>query len=535
MRPNGLLRYASLLILTSSVGLGACNALTGVEDLVIDESSSAGPGGGQGGDGNGGNTGSTTGAGAGHTTTSTGTTTTTTTTTPPDTLVDASGVGITQIALYQGVKATLMENGAAASNAVPIVAGRDALMRLFLSVDGNYNNQPVIARLYIDGVAEPIELTTGVNGAPKDNQLSSTLNFKIPGAAIVPGFAFRVELVQSALDSKGPSPAAHYPAEGFASTNAQSVGQSIKIVLVPIQYGADGSNRLPDLSAGQIQGYKDLFYAMYPTPAIDLTVRAAVQYNSTVSSNGAGWDNLLGTIGQLKADDNAAFEVYYYGIFSPSQSVNTYCGGGCVAGLGNIGGISDSYARSAIGLGFAGDIAWETAVHEIGHTHGRYHSPCGGAQGTDPAYPYQNAIIGVWGYNLLTEQLFSPSGFTDVMGYCQPIWVSDFTYKGLFNRVKALSNASIVYPPELMNRTYDRAKLDADGNLEWMPAIHMEMPPQAGGVDLTVENDDGAYAVTGHFYPYDHLPGGVILWPQAGKPSSSISFEWDGIVKSLWK
>lgn len=531
MRPNGLLRYASLLVLTSSVGLGACNALTGVEDLVLDEENAAGPGGGEG--GSAGNTGTTIGAG--------GNTTTTTTTPTPIQLPpgDAPGVTITQIALYQGVKATLMENGAAVNNTVPIVAGRDALMRVFLAVDGNYNNKQVTARLTINGVAGSIEYLSDVNGAPKDNALSSTLNFKIPGNSIGPGFAFRVELLQAAEDTKGSNPGAHYPAEGFASTSAQSNGASLKVVLVPIKYGADGSNRLPDTSPAHIQGYKDLFYSMYPTPAVDLTVREPVQYNNTVSNNGNGWENLLAYIGQVRANDNAPFEAYYYGIFSPAAGVGQYCGGGCVAGLGNIGGPSEEYTRAAIGLGFSDDggaIAWETAVHEIGHTHGRYHSPCGGAAGADPQYPHQNAIIGVWGYNLLTEKLYSPTGYTDVMGYCQPIWVSDFTYKAFFNRIKAVNNANFVAPPELMNRTYDRAMIDADGNMQWLPAIPLQRPPQDSPVDLTVENDDGAYAVTGHFYPYDHLPGGVMLWPQqAGLPSASVSFEWEGSLKSLWK
>ena len=43
---------------------------------------------------------------------------------------------------------------------------------------------------------------------------------------------------------------------------------------------------------------------------------------------------------------------------------------GCVAGLGFVGGPSDSWARAAIGLGFTGDNAAETAVHELGHNHG---------------------------------------------------------------------------------------------------------------------------------------------------------------------
>jgi hypothetical protein len=504
MRSTCLLRNPLLLLLASSVALGACNAITGADNLEIG-------GGGQGGSG----------AGA---------------TTNP--LAEATGVGMSQIALYQGVKAVLMQDGQATSNDVPIVAGRDALMRVFVSVDGDYDGKPVTGRLTIDGAADPIEVTQVANGSPLDNDLGSTLNFRIPGAGIRPGFSFKVILLQPVEDSKGSNPNSRYPADGFAATNAKSVGQSVKITLVPIKYGADGSNRLPDTSPAMVQGYQDLFYGMYPAPSIEMTVRDPVQYDNEVSPNGFGWDELLAYVQQVRAEDKAPFDAYYFGIFSPAASLNQFCGGGCVVGLGNIAGPGDAYARAAIGVGFGDDggvVAWETAVHELGHAFGRYHSPCGGAGGTDPDYPYPNAAIGVWGYNLLTQKLYDPNGTTDVMGYCEPIWVSDFTWKGLYQRIESVNGAKIVSPPEVMNLTYDRARMDAEGNLHWLPAVSLAFPPLSEPVDLLVDTDTGTYAVTGHFYPYDHLTGGIVLWPQAAAPSSSVSFEWKGQIKSLWK
>ncbi len=525
-----LFRGSLLVLLASCVSLGACNALTGIDDLVLEEEFGAGSQGGSGGQGGAPPTTTTTSAG--------GAMGTTDTITDPDNgaFADAGGVTITQISLYQGVRIPLFENGQPGSGSTPVVAGRDALMRVWLSLDGNYDGLAVAARLRINGVAEAIQVIGVVTGSPVENDLGSTLNFQIPGASIGPDFSFRVELLQPELQSQGPNPGSHYPAAGYASPNTVSVGQTLKIVLVPIQYGADGSNRLPDTSEAMIQGYEDWFYAMYPAPQLDLTVREPVQYDQDVSPNGYGWQELLGAVGQLRQQDGAAFEVYYYGIFAPAQSLGQYCGGGCVAGLGNLGGPGDAYARAAIGLGFGDDggaTAWETAVHEIGHTHGRQHSPCGGAQGTDPQYPYPGAKIGVWGYNLVTQKLYDPAAFTDVMGYCMPIWVSDFTYVGFVDRMKAVNNASIFVPPEMKNRTYDRAYVDPAGELHWLPPVTMEMPPQGEPVDLDIEADSGAYLVAGHYYPYDHLPGGVFLWPQAGSPSTSVTLDWEGAVKTL--
>lgn len=527
MRSSFLFRGSLLILIAATASAGACNAITGADVLVFDDDiANQATGGGEGGEG-----GSATTPMGGSATTTSGETTTPNT----DLLADAAGITITQVAIYQGVKIVLMEGGQTIPSSVPIVAGRDALMRVWLSLDAKYDGKPVVARLRINGVAEPIEVNGVVTGSPTDQDLGSTLNFTIPGASIVPGFAFRVELLQPLFDTKGANAGAYWPdSKGYASTNAVSVGQSLKIVLVPIKYGADGSNRLPDTTPAMIQSYTDLFYGMYPAPAIDLTVRDPVQYNQDVDPNGYGWSELLDFVGQLRQQDGAAYESYYYGIFAPAASFGQFCSGGCVAGLGNLGGPGESYLRAAIGLGYQENgIAVTTAVHEIGHTHGRQHSPCGGAAGTDPQYPYSGADIGVWGYHLLTQQLFAPKSAKDVMGYCEPYWISDFTYSGILNRIKAVNMAKIVVPDAVKNLTYDRAQIDETGDLRWLPPMKLEMPPQGEPLDLDVEADGGAYAVEGHYFPFDHLPGGVLVWPQAGAPSAAVTLDWKGSLTTL--
>lgn len=512
MRTPGFL--LSTLALTAL--LCSCNSVTGVEDLVFE-----------------GQTGS--GSGTGTENAYTGTLSV-----PGIVIQDAQGVSITQIALYQGVKAKLMENGVDAANTVAIVANRDAWMRVFLAVDpAKYDGKQVIARLTIDGVKDPIEQLVTPNPTPSEEAIPSTVNFDIPAAMMRPGFAYRVELLQGTDIMLPNNPGSHYPAEDqFAPTNAADIGKSLKIVLVPFKYGADGSNRLPDTSQKMLDGYRDEFRAMYPAPDVELTLHEPVQYNKDVDPGGFGWDQLLGYLGNIRSQDQAAFDVYYYGIFSPASNLGSYCGGGCVAGLGNIAGVGDAYSRAAIGLGMSDDggaTAWETAVHEIGHTHGRQHAPCGGAAGVDPQFPYKGAKLGAWGYNQLTKKLFNPDTTTDVMGYCLPIWASDYTWNALSERIKAVNGfgAKIIVPPDLMNLTYDRARIDADGELHWMDPVTIDFPPQNEPMDITVETPQGPQTIKGHFYGYDHLPGGVVLWPQAGGPSKGVSFEWHGKVLSL--
>lgn len=512
---NRRMLFVPALLLAGAAPLAACNAITGVDELVI--SNSAGAGGGPGGI-----TGGFMMTSGDAVSSSTG----------EPLLVAAQGVSIEQIAIYQGVKRVLMKDRSVPSSKVPLIAGRPSLVRVFATADGTYDGSPITARLDL-GDGSPIEIQATLAGEPSDGALESTINFDVPAAAMAPGMTYRVDLFQPPAHSSGNNPRASYPESGASPILAQSSGKSLRIELVPIAYGADSSNRLPDTSEGQLKAYKDAFFKLYPVADVTLIIHAVMPWKSSVSPSGSGWGELLDQVATLRQNDNAPDDVYYYGIFSPAAGVGQFCGGGCVAGLGMRGGPSDAYARAAIGLGFPGDISIETAIHEIGHNHGRQHSPCGGAQSTDPDYPYNGASIGVWGYDLLAKELLSPAEMKDVMGYCTPIWISDFTYKALFDRIKFVNNASMIYPPELVDRTYQRARIDGEGHLTWMPDTLIHTPPMGEPLTITVQSALGDEAVTAQLYPYDHLPGGVLVWPQPNRATTGITVHRAGRVTKL--
>lgn len=503
-----------------------CNALTGADDITIgegDEGDGAGSGAAGSGTGAGSSTGGAGADGTGGTGSGTGGAV------QQDPLVDATGVSIQQIAIYQGVKRPLMENGSPASSGVPIVAQRDALVRVFASTDASYNGAPVTARFTIEGQA-PIDVVQPVNGAPQEGSLGSTINFDVPGSMITSGAAYRVELLQDPSVSAGQNPSASFPQGGFTPLGAQASGNALRIVLVPIAYGGDGSNRTPDTSAGQIQNYEEAFYSIYPVPSIDLTVRATVTYNGSVSPGGSGWDNLLSAVADLRADDNVPSDVYYYGIFSPAPSFGQYCNGGCVAGLGFVGGANDSYQRASIGLGFTGSGSIETALHEVGHNHGRSHAPCGGAGGADQGFPYGGGLIGSWGYDLLTGELFNPSQNADLMGYCNPSWVSDYTFTAFFNRIKTVNNASFIYDAAMLDQTWERVLIGVDGP-SFLDDITLHHPPTGEVRTLTAQTSAGPVEIEGFFAKFDHLDGGLLFWkkPTAGSVSA-IAVEHAGAI-----
>jgi hypothetical protein len=74
-------------------------------------------------------------------------------------------------------------------------------------------------------------------------------------------------------------------------------------------------------------------------------------------------------------------------------------------------------------------------AHELGHNFGRFHSPCGSPGQLDELYPYRGGQIGVMGYDASTGALKAPNLYADVMGYCSPRWISDYTYMGMMDNL----------------------------------------------------------------------------------------------------
>lgn len=436
------------------------------------------------------------------------------------------GVTLREVSLYQGVKRPLMVNGAPAdpNGLVPVIAKKDAFVRLFVDLGGDYDGGDVTARLYVKGPSgeKKFETTQKLTASSNDQDLSTTLNISVTDGAIEPEFEYRVEIGRSGREQSGSS--FKYPASGAEKVGATSVGQTLRIKLVPVKYNADNSGRLPDTSEEQLTLYRNYFHAMYPVPEIDLTVRDPLPWNQSIDAFGGGWGEILDRVGMLRQSDNPPFDVYYFGIFNPENSFGQFCGQGCVLGLA-FGATSpmNTYNRVAVGIGYTGTDSVETALHEIGHTHGREHAPCGGAGGPDPNFPHPGGKDGVWGYDLHRQQLFSPDT-PDIMGYCLPVWISDYTYDALHKWIKTVNDNTMMRVAEGPSVVYDRALVRADGTLALLPSLALTSPPIAQKRAVTLEVGGLAVRmVDAHYMPFDHLDGGVLFWPSVAEPWDSVS------------
>ncbi len=424
-----------------------------------------------------------------------------------------SDVRIREIALYQGVEALIARDGESLDPSVPIVAGRDALLRVFVEPLPGAAMREIVAHVEL-GEGEPLEARLVVRGASTRESLESSANVRIPGARIEPGVPLRVELREtvSGCRAEEAPPGAIFPSGGATyAVPAESNGGALRIVLVPVRYDADGSGRIPNLDAALRESFRAFAYSLFPVRDIDLVVRdAPMPWGSALASNGSGWSALLNACRNLRTSDAPPADTYYYCVFNPAPTFREFCGRGCTSGLGFVPSARDVASRTSIGLGYPGSE--DTFAHEVGHTLGRPHAPCGSAGDPDPEYPHAGGRIGTWGYDLVGNQLRDPTDFGDLMGYCSPKWISDYTYSRIFSRLQAVRAAAFTFVGEPI--AHATLAVDVDGSLAWGDVASLTSSPDGEPRRAVwIDGDGSRHPVTAHYSRASDLPGGAAVVP----------------------
>lgn len=81
-------------------------------------------------------------------------------------------------------------------------------------------------------------------------------------------------------------------------------------------------------------------------------------------------------------------------------------------------------------------------AHEIGHNLGRKHAPCGNPANIDSNYP-KYSPAGSIGYSAFRgTEIYEVTDYYDIMSYCDPQWISPYTYKGLYQKLYSFSSSN---------------------------------------------------------------------------------------------
>jgi hypothetical protein len=246
--------------------------------------------------------------------------------------------------------------------------------------------------------------------------------------------------------------------------------------LIPINV----NSMQPDLTDTGLAIYKALLLAMYPITTVEFTIGAVLN-----SSSATNWTGMLDQLRARRQSDAPAADIYYYGMMKPTATLRDFCGGGCTAGIGYVpqgSGTQQASQRVAMGLAFADATSADTMAHEVGHNHGRNHAPCaqgGSIAGVDASYPHSGGAIGVWGWDNRSSKLVATDR-TDIMGYCNNKWISDYTYQGILTRLATVNGAppNEFIPSELVH-PWRVLLLDAEG-ARW--GVPIDEPVAPAGV-----------------------------------------------------
>ncbi|HEV8599521.1 MAG TPA: hypothetical protein VGQ69_09190 [Gemmatimonadales bacterium] len=314
---------------------------------------------------------------------------------------------------------------------VPLVAGREAFLRVFALASQSNSVQPQVrVRLYHGTalvqtytIAAPApSVPTGVD----ESSLNNSWNVLVPAALVQPGLKLLAD-VDPANNVAEPNESNNrFPGSGTAVNVDVRTLPTFAVRFVPVLQQVNGLQGY--VTEGNQEGFLADLKKQLPVGAYAADVRAPYTTSAPVlqnSNSNDAWSTVLSELLALRSAD--ASSRYYYGVVKVSY-------GSGVAGMGYVGGS----ARTAVGWDYLPSGA-HVMAHELGHTMGRTHAPCGGPNETDPSFPYPGGQIGTWGMDVPALLLKAPTQL-DVMSYCGPNWISDYNWTAMLSYRQADPN-----------------------------------------------------------------------------------------------
>ena len=306
--------------------------------------------------------------------------------------------------------------------AVPLVVNRSGFLRIFAVASGANTVSPSVrVRFYRNGALVRTQTIAASGGSTptqtQEGTLGSSWNLPVDAALIQPGLAVVADVDPDNRIAEADEGDNSFPVSGTPQEFGTRTVPPLRLRFVPVRQGegAEPGN----VTAANKDQMVDLVRRLYPLSSVETEVRSPYTTTSgplTPNNSNREWNDVLNEIEALRIADPDGAGRTYYGVVKLDYASGT-------VGNGFIG------APSAMGTDDPGDVRWVLA-HELGHTWGRFHSPCGPAGGLDEhdPYPYPDGQIGVYGFDVPAGALKAPT-LPDIMGYCSNPWISDHTYQ----------------------------------------------------------------------------------------------------------
>ena len=348
---------------------------------------------------------------------------------------------------------------------VSLVADEPALLRVFpvaANAGGQslpsaravfYNDGEEVHRVDIPGTGSA--LTSEVD----ESSLSSSLNAAVPAEIVQPGLELVVEIDPNGTLDASLGLGRRVPAEGRMPV-AVKAAPALDLTLVPFLSTANPDSSILDRTVG-LTPEDTLFrstHTLLPVREIDLKVHEPVE-----TSAGSPFE-IIGEVIAIRAMEGATGHYM-----------------GTIAGLSSgIGGLAQTGGRVSYSV-----LKPDIVAHELGHNFGLSHAPCG-AGALDPFFPQDDGSIGSWGYDFRRSALVSSERTYDLMSYCDPAWISDYSFNMALDFRLAETMARVATPARSI---LIWGGVEADGTPFLEPALAVRAPPslpRPGGGGYTI-------------------------------------------------
>lgn len=378
--------------------------------------------------------------------------------------------------------------------AIPLVKNRDGVLRVFVVADKQNVPAPFVrVRYYSNGLLVD-SVPIGPPGllaptAVDESSWSFSWNVPVPRTRIQPGLGIQIVVDPDSLVTETDEADNVFPAVLPPPMTVRTV-PTLNITFVPIiQSGRTGDTSDPD-------SILSLTRRMHPLDQINVTIGTALVTPHALEADGTGWYDVLDelNIRRLAAADGR----YYYGVANVSYSSG-------VAGVAYVTSGTSGAQKTALGWDkLINASASIVAAHELGHNWTRNHAPCGGPAGIDPQYPRPDGSTGGYGWDMETGNL-KPATSADVMGYCDPRWISEYTYGAVLNYLSppgpiVMQTATQAVQPCLLVWGHIR-----DGEMVLEPAFQINtrpsLPDHSGPYSIEARADDGSSVFALSFTP----------------------------------